>query len=193
MLFTTLFAYLPYAAVTAFTPGPNNILALYSVSRDGWKKGKNTILGMSAGFLCVMLICALFCYELAKYVPSLSYYLKYVGAIYIIWLAIHVARSGPDESEAETVSFGKGFFLQFANVKIIMYAITVYMGYVLPAGGGAADLVFHAVSLTLIGAAGFITWAAAGGVLQKFLAKHYRPFNYLMALILVFCALKLLK
>lgn len=192
MSFSIFLAYLPYASVTAFTPGPNNILALYSVSRDGWRKGKNVILGMSAGFFCVMLICALFCYELAKYIPALSHYLKYVGVVYIIWLAIHVARSGPDESEGETVTFWKGFFLQFANVKIIMYAITVYTGYALPAGESMGALIFHAAALTLVGAAGFVTWAAAGGVLQKFLAKYYRPFNYLMALILILCAVKLL-
>ena len=121
MFFSTFLAYLPYASVTAFTPGPNNILAFYAISRDGWRKGKRVILGMSTGFFCVMLICALFCYELAKYIPTLSHYLKYAGAVYIIWLAIHVARSGPDEREGETVTFWKGLFLQFANVKIIIY------------------------------------------------------------------------
>ncbi len=40
MLISTIISYLPYTCVTAFTPGPNNILSLYAVSRNGWRKGK---------------------------------------------------------------------------------------------------------------------------------------------------------
>lgn len=35
------------------------------------------------------------------------------------------------------MSFWEGVFLEFANFKIILYAITIYTGYVLPSG---ADL-----------------------------------------------------
>ncbi len=138
-----------------------------------------------------MILCALFCYQLAKFVPSIAGIMKYIGAVYIVWLAIHVVRSGPDESEQQPVSFWKGFFLEFVNVKIILYAITVYTGYVLPYDTSLTSLMVHAVSLTLIGAAGFVTWAAVGGVLQKFLAKHYRPFNIAMGLVLIWCAASL--
>ena len=77
MLFTIVVSYLPYTLVTAFTPGPNNIVALYAISQKGWKKGKDILLGIGAGFLCVMLLCGLFCYDLAKYVTSISGILKY--------------------------------------------------------------------------------------------------------------------
>lgn len=185
-------SYLPYALVTAFTPGPNNILSLYAISQNGWRKGKTVLFGITGGFLAVMILCALFCYELDKYLPTLSGILKYVGAVYIFWLAIHVARSKPEKEESQQASFWKGLFLQFVNVKIYLYAITIYTGYVLPAGGTLTSLLLHAVSLTLIGMAGFFTWGAAGGFLQTFLARHYRPFNYLMAAILILCALSLL-
>lgn len=188
MLLSTILSYIPYTFVTAFTPGPNNILALYAVSRGGWKKGIKTLLGITLGFLCVMVICALFCYELQKFVPSITGIMRYVGAAYILWLAIHVAKSGPDESESQPVSFWKGFTLEFVNVKIILYAITVYTEYVLPFDTGLVSLLLHAVVLTLIGAAGFFTWAAAGGILQKFLKKYYRPFNIAMGLVLLYCA-----
>lgn len=191
MLFTTILSYIPYTFVTAFTPGPNNILSLYAVSRGGWKKGIKTLLGITAGFLCVMLICALFCYQLQKIVPSITGIMRYVGAAYILWLAIHVMKSGPDDSESQPVGFLKGFTLEFVNVKIILYAITVYTGYVLPFDQSLISMFVHAVVLTLIGAAGFFTWAAAGGFLQKFLSRHYRPFNIAMGLVLLYCAVTL--
>ncbi|MGL6219001.1 MAG: LysE family transporter, partial [Lacrimispora sphenoides] len=188
MFFSIIVSYLLYTLVTAFTPGPNNIVALHAVSQHGWRKGKDILLGIAAGFLCVMIICAVFCYELAKYVPTVANVLKYVGAAYIAYLAIHVARSKPDDGENNQISFMKGFLLEFVNVKIILYAITVYTGYVLPYESSLGSLLIHAFCLTAIGVAGTITWAAAGGVLQKLLKKYYRPFNITMALVLLWCA-----
>lgn len=191
MFFSIMMSYLIYTVVTAFTPGPNNIVALYAVSQNGWRKGKDVLLGMAGGFLCVMFICALFCYELAKYLPSLTGTLKYVGAAYIVYLAIHVARSSPDNSDGRQMTFWKGFLLQFFNVKIILYAITVYTGYVLPYESSLTSLFSHAINLTVIGMAGFITWGVAGGLFQDLLTQYYRPFNIVMGLILVYCAITL--
>ena len=191
MFFSIMMSYLIYTVVTAFTPGPNNIVALYAVSQNGWRKGKDVLLGMAGGFLCVMFICALFCYELAKYLPSLTGILKYVGAAYIVYLAIHVARSSPDNSDGRQMTFWKGFLLQFFNVKIILYAITVYTGYVLPYESSLTSLFSHAINLTVIGMAGFITWGVAGGLFQDLLTQYYRPFNIVMGLILVYCAITL--
>ena len=40
MLSSIFVSYLPYALVTSFTPGPNNVLALHTVSQNGWARGK---------------------------------------------------------------------------------------------------------------------------------------------------------
>ena len=120
MNFSILLAYLPYAIVTAFTPGPNTILSLYAVSQDGWKKGKNAIAGIVAGLFCVMLICAVFCFELAKYIPTVAGYLKYIGALYICWLALKIARSTSINQAEQSVTFWKGFLLEFVNVKLFL-------------------------------------------------------------------------
>ncbi|MBR5534692.1 MAG: LysE family transporter [Ruminiclostridium sp.] len=187
-MFSVILSYLPYSLVTTFTPGPNNILSFYSISQKGWRRGWPIVVGIVAGFFCVMALCALFCYELDQHLPSITNLLKYAGILYILWLAFHVARSNPTEEGGQQASFWKGFFLQFVNVKIILYAITIYTGYVLPAGAAWPDLMAQALVLTCIGATGITTWGAVGGLLQSFLAKHYKPFNYLMAAILVLCA-----
>lgn len=191
MLVPIIVSYLPYTLVTAYTPGPNNIVALHAVSQNGWRKGKDVLLGIAAGFLSVMVVCALFCYQLAVYAPSVAGALKYVGAAYIVYLAYHVATGKPDDGESNPMSFLKGFLLQFVNVKIILYAITVYTGFVLPAGGDLGALLAHAMMLTVIGLSGNFAWAAAGGVFQTFLKKYYRPFNIAMALVLVWSAISL--
>lgn len=192
MLMQLLLSILPYAAVTAFTPGPNNILALSTVSNLGWKKGRITILGIGVGFLSVMVICALVCFELARILPALTGYLKYVGAVYILWLAIHVARSKPeDATQSKNGSFWTGFLLQFLNVKIILYAITVYTGYVLPVSSSPGILLSCAIFNSVVGLSGVLTWSIAGEVFRSAINQYYRPFNLIMALILIWSAINL--
>ena len=192
MIMNILLSFAPYAFVTAYTPGPNNILALNTTSNYGWSSGRKLILGIGTGFICVMLVCAVGCFWIAKYISGIVSVMKYVGAAYILWLAFHVAKSRPDEGEQkEAGSFVKGMVLQFVNVKIILAAITTYTGYVIPVDDSLEALLASAVFLTLAGVSGTLVWAAAGSLLQRFLKKYYRPFNICMALLLVECAVKL--
>lgn len=193
MFFSIVASYLPYALITALTPGPNNIVALYSVAQGGLKGAKRILLGIAVGFFCVMELSAIFCYQLAKYVPSLTGILKYLGAAYIVYLAIHVLLSKPAEGgEAGKSSFLRGFFLQFMNVKIILYSITVFTAYILPWDNYLPHLLMHGAAMTCIGMTGLVTWSFAGGVLQKLIGKYYKIFNIAMAIILLWCALALI-
>lgn len=191
MFFAIAATYLPYTFVTAFTPGPNNVVALHAVSLGGWRAGKGALLGMTAGFAVVMVVCAVLSYQLAAWMPALAGVLKYAGAAYILWLAAHIALSKPGDEAGRNLSFWKGFALQFVNVKIIMYAITVYTGFVLPTSGDAGTLALHVACITAVGIAGMFTWAAMGSVLQNFIARHFRLFNGIMAAVLALCAVQL--
>ena len=64
MIMNILLSFAPYAFVTAYTPGPNNILALNTTSNYGWSSGRKLILGIGTGFICVMLVCAVGCFGL---------------------------------------------------------------------------------------------------------------------------------
>ena len=63
--------------------------------------------------------------------PGVLGVMKYIGAAYILFLAIHIAVSKlPEEDEEASASFLKGFLLQFVNVKIYRFGITALTGYV---------------------------------------------------------------
>lgn len=189
MLLQTLTAFLPYALVTGFTPGPNNILAFDTVSRSGWKAGRPMLLGIASGFLSVMVLSALACFELAKLLPALTAVLKYVGAAYLVWLAVHIVTGKTGNgTQMGSGTFWTGFFLQFANVKIILYALTVYSGYVLPVSRSLWFLLAAALFNTVAGLTGTFTWAAAGGVLQKIISRYRTGFNLTMAAVLLWSA-----
>ncbi len=195
MILSTLFAFLPYAMITAYTPGPNNILALNTISMYGWKKGMPIIIGIATGFLGVMLLCAFTCFRLSQMMPGIIGFMKYVGAAYILWIAYHILINPIDPTAKNNkVSFFKGFVLQFINVKIILYAITIYTAYVIPTNRSFLFLVLFAGIISIVGVSGCIVWGFAGSLLQKYIfdhTKYTKVFNIVMAILLLQCAVQL--
>ena len=189
----TIFSYITYLLVTAFTPGPNNIMSLYAVSTEGWKKGREVIAGILTGLLTLIIFVIIFCHELSKYIPELVKYLKYIGAAYIVWLAVHIAKSTPSESQGHSITFKSGFFLSISNIKVILYLITLYTAYILPSGAGLFEMFAHGVIIVALSAVSWFTWGTTGAILQKFLKEHYRPFNIVMAIILLWCAVSIIR
>ena len=86
-----------YSVINAFTPGPGNILALNTVTNYGWKKGAPLFFGIFSGYYVVQMICAVVVYGVSTMLPEVLGVMKYVGAAYILWLAVHIAVSRPDE------------------------------------------------------------------------------------------------
>ena len=183
--------YLPYALVTTTTPGPNNLMCLYSVSSEGWSGGRKLISGIFTGCVILLISSILFCHQLNEYVPELVKYLKYVGAIYIIWLALRIAASKPGKSQERAVNFKSGLLLALTNIKMLLYFITIFTVYIIPSGANLYYLFAHGLIILIISVLTWLTWGAAGSLLQRVIAKYYRPFNILMGIILLWCAVKI--
>lgn len=186
--------FLVYCVINAFTPGPGNILALNTVNSYGWKRGKPLFFGIFAGYYTVQIICALFVCGIGAFLPGALKILKYIGAAYIFWLAIHVAISKPatDES-AEGASFWKGFMLQFVNVKIYMFGITALMGYITDYSTALFTLVGAELLIATIGSIATSTWIGMGILIRNFYLRHYKIINIILALTLLECIYSILK
>lgn len=186
--------FLLYCVINAFTPGPGNILALNTVNSYGWKKGKLLFLGIFAGYYAVQIICALFVYGIGAFLPNALKILKYIGAAYILWLAIHVAISKPaDDEHSEEASFWKGFMLQFVNVKIYMFGITALTGYITDYSTALTALIGFELLIATIGTIATCTWIGLGILIQKFYLRHYKAINIILALTLLECIYSMLK
>ena len=185
--------FLVYSLINAFTPGPGNILALNTVTNYGWRKGRPLFFGIFAGYYAVQLICAAFVYGVSSFLPGALGAMKYVGAAYILYLAIHIARSRPDGGGADrAASFWKGFALQFINVKIYLFGITALTGYVTNYSTAPWVLVLFALAIATIGTVATSAWIAAGMAIQKVYLRHFRPVNIILALALLECAYAIL-
>ena len=97
--------------------------------------------------------------------------LKYIGAAYILWLAIHIAFSKKtSENTEQSASFLKGFMLQFVNVKIYMFGVTALTGYVVGYMSSFPALLFFELVIATIGTIATCTWTGLGALIQKFVA-----------------------
>jgi len=186
-------SFLVYTTITAFTPGPNNILALSATSNFGIKKSKNLLLGICLGFFCVMLLCGVFSLALASILPKVTGVMKYVGAVYILWLAWHVLKSKPSHSDHDggNMTFLGGFLLQFINVKIILYGITALGSFIFPFYDSFIIIFGFILLLSLIGNTGTLAWGYMGSIFRATFNKHYKILNVVMCLLLVQSAISL--
>lgn len=182
------------AALTVWSPGPNNILLLSTASKYGVKKNLKLMLGIWTGSLTIMCLSGLFCSTLGRIVPGIQPVMKYVGAAYILYLAWQTwKRKPPKDNEADKEpSYVMGLLLQFLNVKIMVYGLTMFSSFILPYESRIPALFLFAVYLMILGGIGNLIWAFAGNVLRRFYEKYYKIMNVIMALLLVWCALRVI-
>ena len=183
-----------YSVINAFTPGPGNILALNTVTNYGYKKGRPLYWGIFAGYYVVQVICAVFVFGVSTFLPDLLGIMKYIGAAYILWLAIHIALSKPTTGTVEkSASFLKGFLLQFVNVKIYLFGITALTGYVTEYSASLWVLLLFEIIIATIGTIATLTWIGMGVLIQRAYQKYYRVINIILALTLSECVYSMLK
>ncbi len=187
-------AFLLYTFLTAYTPGPNNIMAMANASRDGLRRTVPFIRGMFFGFFMVMLGCAIFSSALYSLIPSIQPVMLCIGAMYLLFLAWSVWQDKPRKSKDSILknnSFLSGAILQFVNVKIILYGITALSSYVLPHYKGIENILLFSLLLTIIGISGCVCWAIFGAALERLFKQKRKLLNSIMALLLVYCAVSL--
>ena len=183
-----------YSVINAFTPGPGNILALNTVTNYRYKKGRPLYWGIVAGYYVVQVICAVFVFGVSTFLPDLLGIMKYIGAAYILWLAVHIALSKPTTGTVEkSVSFLKGFLLQFVNVKIYLFGITALTGYVTEYSAALWVLLLFEMIIATIGTIATLTWIGMGVLIQRAYQKYYRLINIILALTLSECVYSMLK
>lgn len=185
--------FLSYAVVTAVTPGPNNIMSMSNAGRLGFRKSFPFNLGIWAGFSVVMLVCTFFCNMLSEIIPKIKTPMLIIGAIYMLWLAWKTVKSSSVIEEKQSKSgFLSGALLQFINPKIYIYCIVSMEAYILPYYQGEwLTLIFFALLLAFIGFAFTLCWALFGSVFKLLFSKYVKVTNFIMAGLLVYCAISL--
>ncbi|WP_343084953.1 LysE family transporter [Blautia producta] len=185
---------LGFMTVSSFTPGPGNILAMNTTTRFGWKHGRNLLLGICCGYFIVQMLCTLALYGLNNVLaPTLSV-LKYIGGVYMVWLAVHIIRSHPVPGiQEKKPTFRTGFLLQLVNVKIYFYITTLLTAYLIPNIENLALLLLTGLGVVVFGSTACLAWAFLGIYLQTVYLKNYKQINFILGIFLLYCAWSIIR
>ena len=191
-------AFLSYIFVTSFTPGPNNLMALTNSAKFGIRKSLNFCSGVFIGFLIDMSLCAVLTTALYTSIPKIEPFIKGIGALYLLTLAFTVFRDKTKRKKSEKSflnpsSMFTGAIMQLVNVKVIIYGITSMSAFVLPNTQTNGGIILGILLLSLVGFLATCTWALFGSLFQKIFTKYFKQTNLIMALLLVYCAVMVLK
>ena len=184
-----------FVIITTFSPGPNNISSASMGIMHGYRKTINFLLGVASGFFLVMIGCAYISSTLLAVMPASEKYLRWIGAAYIIWLAIGILRSEnslQDTNDAPK-AFTKGFVLQLFNPKVAVYGLTLFSTFLASITNQINYLAVFAMVFALTAFTATSTWALCGAVIKNKLKneKFRKGINLLLSLLLIYTAVDL--
>jgi threonine/homoserine/homoserine lactone efflux protein len=183
-------AFVVFAAVMFFTPGPNNIMVLSSGLTYGFRRTLPHIAGITIGFAFMVGAVGLGFGTIFIAYPVLQTILRYAGAAYLIYLAAVIAMSEPvtpgQDNRRGPMTFWGAAVFQWVNVKgwvMVIGTITAYAGI----ASFPWNIVIQVVLSLLLGAVSTATWALSGSSLRSFMTspKAVRVFNIVMAVLLL--------
>ena len=182
-------ALLVYAFVTSITPGPNNFMLLASGVNFGFARTIPHMLGISAGFLSLLLGVGFGLGAVLTAFPALHLVLKIAGGAYLLYLAWRIAMSrsmgkGAD-AQGQPMTFLEAAAFQWVNPKAWVMAVTAMAVYTNPQAA-FLSVILIGVAFTVVNLPSVSVWAGFGTALRGFLADPVRLkwFNIAMGVLL---------
>jgi threonine/homoserine/homoserine lactone efflux protein len=190
MSHSLMIAFVLFATVMFFTPGPNNIMLLSSGLTYGFRPTIPHIAGITFGFAFMVGAVGLGLGTIFITFPVLQTILKYAGVAYLIYLAAAIALSGPVSADQDNrrgpMTFWGAAMFQWINAKgwvMVIGTITAYAAIAVYPWNIAIQ-----VGLSLmLGAVSCTVWALFGSSLRPVLTspRAVRAFNIVMAVLLL--------
>lgn len=185
-------AFLIYAIVGTFTPGPNNILSSSLSSNIGIKKTIPFMFGVLFGTFIVFVITATFNSIIFNQVDIIKKYIGVFGAAYMIYLAVKIFWDSDLENALEikkTNLFLKAILITFINPKAIIFGITVSAIYLSQINNDFTVILYISIFLAVLCFLSVLVWGSFGAFFQKFLSQHRKAFNIVMGGLLIYSAI----
>ena len=175
--------------VAAYTPGPNNVIASYSGFNFGIKKTLPHIFGVAFGFTFLIFLLTIGLVNVFKIFPIIQVSLKYLGSIFLVYLAykIYFSKLDSEKKNENPVKFIETFIFQFLNPKGVLIGIIIVSTYV-EHGENYLKYATQVISFAFLVSLSSITfWTCVGKYLRKFATneKFIKYFNCVMSLLLI--------
>ena len=175
--------------VAAYTPGPNNVIASYSGFNFGIKKTLPHIFGVALGFTFLIFLLTIGLVNVFKIFPIIQVSLKYLGSIFLVYLAykIYFSKIDSEKKNENPVKFIETFLFQFLNPKGVLIGIIIVSTYV-EHGENYLKYATQVILFAFLVSLSSITfWTFVGKYLRKFATneKFIKYFNCVMSLLLI--------
>jgi threonine/homoserine/homoserine lactone efflux protein len=190
MSHSLLIAFVLFATVMFFTPGPNNIMLLSSGLTYGFRPTIPHIAGITVGFAFMVGAVGLGLGTIFIAYPVLQTILKYAGVVYLIYLAAAIAMSGPVSADQDNrrgpMTFWGAAMFQWVNAKgwvMVIGTITAYAAI----SPYPWNIAIQVVLSLFLGALSCTAWALFGSALRPVLTspRAVRAFHVVMAVLLL--------
>ena len=175
--------------VAAYTPGPNNVIASYSGFNFGIKKTLPHIFGVAFGFTFLIFLLTIGLVNVFKIFPIIQVSLKYLGSIFLVYLAykIYFSKIDSEKKNENPVKFIETFLFQFLNPKGVLIGIIIVSTYV-EHGENYLKYATQVILFAFLVSLSSITfWTFVGKYLRKFATneKFIKYFNCVMSVLLL--------
>ena len=175
--------------VAAYTPGPNNVIASYSGFNFGIKKTLPHIFGVALGFTFLIFLLTIGLVNVFKIFPIIQVSLKYLGSIFLVYLAykIYFSKIDSEKKNENPVKFIETFLFQFLNPKGVLIGIIIVSTYVENGENYLKYATQVIVFAFLVSLSSITFWTFVGKYLRKFATneKFIKYFNCVMSLLLI--------
>jgi threonine/homoserine/homoserine lactone efflux protein len=188
MSHSLLIAFVLFATVMFFTPGPNNIMVLSSGLTYGFRRTLPHIAGITIGFAFMVGAVGLGFGTIFVAYPVLQ--TIHAGAAYLIYLAAVIAFAEPvtpgQDNRRGPMTFTGAAMFQWVNVKgwvMVIGTITAYAGI----ASFPWNIGIQVVLSLLLGTVSTSAWAISGSSLRSLMTSRraVRAFNIVMAALLL--------
>lgn len=192
---TSLLSVLSYILISSFTPGPSNISSASMAVLHGYRNILRYLAGLTVGVFLLMLLSGLLSTTIAGIFPAFEPIMRYVGAVYILYLAFAILKASYTftETESKPLGFVHGFLLQLLNPKLIVYAFTLFSAFLATMTKNITSLLLVVTFLAAVAFCAASTWALFGTAIKNHL-QHPRlkmAVNIVLSLSLVYTAISL--
>lgn len=182
-------SFIPFAFSQVATPGPANMAMMATGARFGFRAALPFVAGVILGKQLIIWPIGYGIMEVASQIPLLFEILKFLSALYIIWLAWRVAnmRLSSGEPSVDAPGFWSGLLVHPLNPKAWAMILVGFTNFVESDTTTFYATLYIATSLLIIQIICHPIWTLFGDRIAKFIIgkKYERVFMWFLALVTV--------
>lgn len=158
-------------------PGPTVTVIIANSLRDGAQAGLLNVAGTQLGMVVVVVIIAFGLESVATFMAEWFYWIKLVGAGYLIWLGVKLWLSDGSLGKAEGGKaprigyFWQGFFVLLSNPKALLFLGAFIPQFIDPAGNAFWQTLYCGLIFMAVGAVFDSMYALLAGKAGEKLTK----------------------